>query len=129
MHFQSERKKVKKTKSFKAVRFSGSDMIDDVMDLKPEEEKPSKSPKIRKGSKKQKQKEKENTEKSKVVEEKKSQETEKPDLEKSHSEGILTNAVEVKQTTLQVISCRCKNFRVHLKENIMLQIYEIRFAV
>ncbi|KAL5265817.1 hypothetical protein ACHWQZ_G006497 [Mnemiopsis leidyi] len=97
----SERKKVKKTKSFKAVRFSGSDMIDDVMDLKPEEEKPSKTPKVRKGSKKQKQKEKENTDKTKVEKEEKAQETEKPELEKSHSEGILTNAVEVKQTTLQ----------------------------
>lgn len=103
-HFQSERKKVKKTKSFKAVRFSGSDMIDDVMDLKPEEEKPSKTPKVRKGSKKQKQKEKENTDKTKVEKEKNAQETEKPELEKSHSEGILTNAVEVKQTTLQVFS-------------------------
>ena len=93
--FQNERKKVKKTKSFKAVRFSGSDMIDDVMDLKPEEEdKAAKVPK--KGGKKLKQKEKENSD----------QETdkEKAKLEKSHSEGILTNAVEVKQTTLQV-SC------------------------
>jgi hypothetical protein len=91
----------------KAVRFSGSDMIDDVMDLKPEEEKPTKPAK--KGSKKQKQKGKENSEqekdKSKAKTEKGDSEKSKPTLEKSHSEGILTNAVEVMQTTLQVIYC------------------------
>ena len=95
---------MKKTKSFKAVRFSGSDMIDDVMDLKPEEEKTVKTTK--KGGKKQKQKEKENSEQDvdKSIEEKDKvgAETEKAKLEKSHSEGILTNAVEIRQTTLQV---------------------------
>ncbi|XP_063677476.1 uncharacterized protein LOC134813571 [Bolinopsis microptera] len=100
----NERKKVKKTKSFKAVRFSGSDQIDDVMDLKPEDEKSTKSPKkSKKQKRKQKLKEEQELEKANAEAEieKVEAEKEKAALEKQHSEGILTNAVEIKHTTLQ----------------------------
>ena len=93
------------------MRFSGSDQIDDVMDLKPEEEKATKSPKkSKKQKRKQKLKEEQDLEKRNAEAEiekeeaEKEAEKEKTALEKQHSEGILTNAVEIKHTTLQVFN-------------------------